>query len=314
MDRTDIPRVFLVVVDDSSERPMALYYASRRARRTGGRVALLHVIPRAESHGLAGVEALMRQEARQEAEQLIQRLARTVVDEGGPMKRRRSGRMAAILPAALALLVAGCGGSGSGSSVAQRPPTRKVRHEREAPPPRRRTKAEPHGPVARCGPGDLVVSHTELGFGALSHYGTDFDVTNVSPHACRISGFPKIFEEEADGRQVGGAARHGTSFVERGPGTVAIARNRDAVFKAGWTENVYAAGECKPRQVTHFRVVLPGSREAQTVPYPVPGRCTTRVAQESFSVGRIEPPPERGGGPKKAPFTRPALPSEGLPR
>jgi nucleotide-binding universal stress UspA family protein len=83
MVSTDIPRVFLVVVDDSAEMPMALYYATRRARRTGGRVALLHVIPRAEGHGLASVEALMRQEARQEAEQLIQRLARTVVDEGG---------------------------------------------------------------------------------------------------------------------------------------------------------------------------------------------------------------------------------------
>lgn len=83
MQNPDMPRVFLVVVDDSPEMPMALYYASRRARRTGGRVALLHVIPRAESHGLASVEALMRQEARDEAEQLIQKLARTVVDEGG---------------------------------------------------------------------------------------------------------------------------------------------------------------------------------------------------------------------------------------
>ena len=61
MQNGDIPRVFLVVVDDSPEMPMALYYATRRARRTGGRVALLHVIPRAESHGLASVEALMRQ-------------------------------------------------------------------------------------------------------------------------------------------------------------------------------------------------------------------------------------------------------------
>jgi Protein of unknown function (DUF4232) len=230
------------------------------------------------------------------------------------MKRRSSERRAAVLLAALTLLVAGCGGSGSGSSVAQRPSTPKVRPEREAPAPRRQTKAEPHGPVARCGPGDLVVSHTELGNGALSHYGTDFDLTNVSPHACSISGYPRIVELEADGRRLGGPARHGTFFTERGPGTVTIARNRDAVFKAGWTENVYAVGKCKPRQVTHFRVVLPGSRSAQTVPYPVLERCTGKAAQESFSVGRIEPPPERRGGPEKAPFTRAALPSERLPR
>jgi len=95
MPNADIPRVFLVVVDDSPEMPMALYYASRRARRTGGRVALLHVIPRAESHGLASVEALMRQEARDEAEQLIQKLARTVVDAGGaiPIIHLREGQL-----------------------------------------------------------------------------------------------------------------------------------------------------------------------------------------------------------------------------
>ncbi len=83
MDRTDAPRVFLVIVDESAEMEVALYYASRRAQRTHGRVALLRVIPREESHGLASVEALMREEARQEAEQLLQRLARTVVDDSG---------------------------------------------------------------------------------------------------------------------------------------------------------------------------------------------------------------------------------------
>jgi hypothetical protein len=76
-------RIFLVVVDESPEMPVALYYASRRAVRTGGRVALLRVIPREEGHGLASVEALMREEARQEAELLLQRLAETVVDVTG---------------------------------------------------------------------------------------------------------------------------------------------------------------------------------------------------------------------------------------
>ena len=85
MDKTDAPRVFLVVVDESVEMPVALHYASRRAGRTGGRVAMLRVIPREEGHGLASVEALMREEARQEAEQLLQRLARTVIDLTGTL-------------------------------------------------------------------------------------------------------------------------------------------------------------------------------------------------------------------------------------
>ena len=81
--RTGAPRVFLVVVDESVEMPVALYYASRRAMHTGGRVALLRVIPREESHGLASVAALIKEEARQEAEQLLQRLAKTVIDVTG---------------------------------------------------------------------------------------------------------------------------------------------------------------------------------------------------------------------------------------
>lgn len=81
--RKGAPRVFLVVVDESVEMPVALHYASCRALRTGGRVALLRVIPREESHGLASVAALIREEARQEAEQLLQRLARNVIDVTG---------------------------------------------------------------------------------------------------------------------------------------------------------------------------------------------------------------------------------------
>jgi len=95
MPDPDIPRIFLVVVDDSEEMPMALYYATRRARHTGGRVALLHVTPPPEVVGLAGVEALMREEIRQEAEQLLQRLARNVVDDGGalPILHLREGSL-----------------------------------------------------------------------------------------------------------------------------------------------------------------------------------------------------------------------------
>jgi nucleotide-binding universal stress UspA family protein len=78
-------RIFLVVVDKSPEMPVALYYASRRARRTGGHVALLHVSPPPETHGLRAVEDLMRDEQRQEAELLVLRLAKEVQDHTGTM-------------------------------------------------------------------------------------------------------------------------------------------------------------------------------------------------------------------------------------
>jgi nucleotide-binding universal stress UspA family protein len=68
-------RVFLVVVDESPEMRNALRYACRRAKRTGGRVALLYVMPPPEGQTWGGVADLMRQEARQEAERAVARYA-----------------------------------------------------------------------------------------------------------------------------------------------------------------------------------------------------------------------------------------------
>ena len=64
-------RVFLVVVDESPEMRNALRYACRRAKRTGGRVALLYVMHPPEGQQWGAVADLMREEARQEAETLI---------------------------------------------------------------------------------------------------------------------------------------------------------------------------------------------------------------------------------------------------
>jgi nucleotide-binding universal stress UspA family protein len=71
-------RVFLVVVDETEEMKVALRFACLRARRTGGRVALLYVIEPAEFQHWMAVEDLMREEARSEGEQLLQRLAAQV--------------------------------------------------------------------------------------------------------------------------------------------------------------------------------------------------------------------------------------------
>ncbi|GGE99858.1 universal stress protein [Aliidongia dinghuensis] len=71
-------RVFLVVVDDSPELRVALRYASLRARRTGGRVALLYVMDPPDRQHWMALESLMREEKREEAEELVGRHADTV--------------------------------------------------------------------------------------------------------------------------------------------------------------------------------------------------------------------------------------------
>jgi len=55
-------RKFLVVVDESPEGETALFYAARRARRTGGGLALLFVIQPAEMSHWLGVGETFREE------------------------------------------------------------------------------------------------------------------------------------------------------------------------------------------------------------------------------------------------------------
>ncbi len=78
-------RVFLVVVDDTEEMRVALRFASGRAVHTGGRVALLYVMePNDFQHWMA-VGDLIREEARAEAEKLLQRHAAQVQKWSGAM-------------------------------------------------------------------------------------------------------------------------------------------------------------------------------------------------------------------------------------
>jgi len=76
-------RVFLVVVDDSAEREVALKYACLRARNGGGRVALLRVVEPVELVEWAGVGAMMAEERRDDAEKLLSGLGAQVQEITG---------------------------------------------------------------------------------------------------------------------------------------------------------------------------------------------------------------------------------------
>lgn len=89
----NLRRNFLVIVDDTPECRLALRFAGRRAKRTGGGVMLLKVIEPADFQHWMTVENLMREEAREEAEELLQTLAAEVSDLTGivPEYRIREG-------------------------------------------------------------------------------------------------------------------------------------------------------------------------------------------------------------------------------
>ncbi len=67
---------YLVVIDESPECDRAVYFASRRAARTGSKVVMLRVIEPLDRHQQwLGVADIMKQEAQDEAEASLDRFA-----------------------------------------------------------------------------------------------------------------------------------------------------------------------------------------------------------------------------------------------
>ncbi len=127
MEETTNPRVFLVVVDESEELQTALHYAARRAAHTGGRIALLYVIEPSELQHWISIENLARDESREKAEQLVQRLCEEIAPIAGTMPivyiregRRRDELLALIAEEpsiSILVLAAGTGPEGPGPLI-----------------------------------------------------------------------------------------------------------------------------------------------------------------------------------------------------
>lgn len=72
------PRIFLVVLDDTPEMPVALRFAARRAQATGGRVALFACMEPSDFGHWQAVDELFEREQRREIEDLLMRYAEQV--------------------------------------------------------------------------------------------------------------------------------------------------------------------------------------------------------------------------------------------
>ena len=64
-------RKFLVVIDQSPECDRAVYFASRRAQRTGGKLVMVYVTAPGDFQHWLGVENIMRAEAQDEARSVL---------------------------------------------------------------------------------------------------------------------------------------------------------------------------------------------------------------------------------------------------
>jgi nucleotide-binding universal stress UspA family protein len=119
--------VFLVVVDETAEHRLAVQYAARRAAHTGGRLALLHVVEPVEVQQWISVQELAREERREAAELLLQKLCDEVLPVAGamPVVYIREGRPQDELVAlineepsiSILVLAAGTGQAGPGPLI-----------------------------------------------------------------------------------------------------------------------------------------------------------------------------------------------------
>jgi nucleotide-binding universal stress UspA family protein len=82
---TSMGRVFLVVIDESPELKTAIRYACRRAAKSGGRVAMVYITEPTGFREWRGVSDLIRDEARQQAEAIMQKTAAEVAKLSGKM-------------------------------------------------------------------------------------------------------------------------------------------------------------------------------------------------------------------------------------
>jgi hypothetical protein len=121
-------RKFLIVVDDSPEFSAALIYACRRAKSTGGLVAMLRVLQQPEFEHWSGVREEIEREQRAEAEALLQKLgaevetrtgtkAEFLIEQGDTVGAIKS-VVAADPEIKILVLAAATGGRGPGPLVA----------------------------------------------------------------------------------------------------------------------------------------------------------------------------------------------------
>ncbi len=119
---------FMVVVDETPECDRAVYFAARRAGRTGaGLLTLTVIVPEADEQPWAGVGDLIRAEARAQAQQLLDGVADRVRAIAGiePEQAIREGKRADEILArieedediVLLVLGAGAGADGPGPLV-----------------------------------------------------------------------------------------------------------------------------------------------------------------------------------------------------
>jgi hypothetical protein len=108
--------------------------------------------------------------------------------------------------------------------------------------------------------------NNEGGGGTAGSIYYKLELTNLSGHACALSGYPGVSAVDLSGRQVGGAARREALQTPR---TVTLATGASATAVLRITEaGNYPASLCREVTAAGLRVYPPGQTSSRLVPFP----------------------------------------------
>lgn len=195
--------------------------------------------------------------------------------------------------AAVAALVAGCGGSSSKADVgvgSTSPAPATGTSTVTTPPPSSASTTTPSGPAA-CATDNLALSLGPAGGAAGSLY-YPLHFVNKGTTSCTMTGYPGVsFVAPGNGQQVGKA---GTRPSEPTP-TVTLAPGGEATatVQIGETGN-FSPADCGPTAVSGLRIYPPGNTAAAYVAFPSPQQACSKDLTSTGSNQLVVHPVKAG--------------------
>jgi hypothetical protein len=119
----------------------------------------------------------------------------------------------------------------------------------------------------RCATNGLVAWLDTQGNGAAGSVYYKLELTNLSGHACTLTGYPGVSAIDLRGRQLGKAAARNPTLVR--PRTIRLASGASAAAVLRVTDvGVFPASSCRPVTAAGLRVYPPSQTAARVVPFP----------------------------------------------
>jgi hypothetical protein len=103
------------------------------------------------------------------------------------------------------------------------------------------------------------------GAAALTAY-YEFEISNISRHACTLDGFPGVTALSDNGEQLGSAAGRAPRYRPR---LVELAPDGTAHYQLGITIGGWSTSVCHPTTASVLRIVPPGSGGGLQIPFAV---------------------------------------------